>query len=250
MQTRKSTEAKYLSDYKRVRGWDVTNLQEAVDYINGHPKWRAATRIGYLNSLQHFHPEVDFKPLIDHWREELPENTLSERQKSTLDGITIDGLRQASIETSPQEHPEEQLIFEIASTGMPRNDLRTVTLDGSGKNCINGGTVVIRFHKTSKTNGPIRIPLSKRGMESVAELSRRGNTYLFEREREPISSVGFNRLVDRTLKERFGTGGGSSGLRKLYLTSKYGDVVGDMKRDAKRLGHSIGTAQRHYIQSR
>ena len=36
-------------------------------------------------------------------------------------------------------------------------------------------------------------------------------------------------------------------IRKIYLTGKYSDVVDEMERDAKIMGHDIETARKIYI---
>ena len=40
---------------------------------------------------------------------------------------------------------------------------------------------------------------------------------------------------------------GSSMLRHMYLSSKYGTIAKEMSEDAKMMGHSVGTAQEIYV---
>lgn len=53
--------------------------------------------------------------------------------------------------------------------------------------------------------------------------------------------------ITRILNKIFDKKIGVSMLRKIYLTSKYGDTLEDMKEDTKEMGTSINTAQNNYI---
>lgn len=53
--------------------------------------------------------------------------------------------------------------------------------------------------------------------------------------------------ITRILNKIFDKNIGVSMLRKIYLTSKYGDTLEEMKEDTKEMGTSINTAQNNYI---
>ena len=53
--------------------------------------------------------------------------------------------------------------------------------------------------------------------------------------------------ITRILYRVFQKKVGSSLLRKVYLTSKYGDLMKEMEADTEAMGTSTGTAQNHYI---
>ena len=61
---------------------------------------------------------------------------------------------------------------------------------------------------------------------------------------EPLSQVN---AITRILNKIFGKKVGSSLLRAIYLTSKYGDVKKEMKDDAKAMSHSVQTQQTTYV---
>ena len=42
---------------------------------------------------------------------------------------------------------------------------------------------------------------------------------------------------------------GSSMLRKIFLTNKYGETIKDMEQDVAKMGTSIDTAQNHYVKN-
>lgn len=60
---------------------------------------------------------------------------------------------------------------------------------------------------------------------------------------KPFSQVN---AITRILNKTFGKKIGSSMLRHIYLSSKYGDVLQDMKEDAGAMSHSVGM-QKDYI---
>jgi integrase len=55
--------------------------------------------------------------------------------------------------------------------------------------------------------------------------------------------------ITRILNKIFGKSVGSSMLRHIYLSEKYGDVRKDMKDDAKAMSHSVSTQQNTYVKT-
>jgi lysine/ornithine N-monooxygenase len=53
--------------------------------------------------------------------------------------------------------------------------------------------------------------------------------------------------ITRILNKIFGKKIGSSMLRNMYLTNKYGDMVEELKEDTKDIGTFVGTALNDYI---
>ena len=60
---------------------------------------------------------------------------------------------------------------------------------------------------------------------------------------EPMEAMN---VITRLLNKAFGKNVGSSMLRHIYLSDKYSDTLGEMKDDAKGMGHSL-TLQKEYI---
>lgn len=63
---------------------------------------------------------------------------------------------------------------------------------------------------------------------------------------EDFSSVN---SITRILNKVFGKKVGSSMLRHIYLSSKYGNVSKEMKEDAKIMGHSTEVQKNTYIKN-
>ena len=53
--------------------------------------------------------------------------------------------------------------------------------------------------------------------------------------------------ITRILNKIFGKNIGSSMLRNMYLTNKYGDMVEELKDDTKSMSTSVGVALNNYI---
>tara|TARA_R110002126_G_scaffold195727_1_gene343486 strand:- start:335 stop:1294 length:960 start_codon:yes stop_codon:yes gene_type:complete len=113
--------------------------------------------------------------------------------------------------------------------------------------------------KTSKREGQIKIPISEPLMTAVytylkfhpslkkGKVTASTNVpFLIEQDSTPLNQVN---SITRILNSIFGKKIGSSMLRKIYDTSKYGKVLEEMKEDAKAMSHSIGTQQANYIKT-
>jgi hypothetical protein len=68
--------------------------------------------------------------------------------------------------------------------------------------------------------------------------------FLVYQDGEPLSQVN---AITRILNKIFGKKVGSSLLRHVYLTEKYGDVKKEMQDDAKAMSHSVQTQQTTYV---
>jgi len=60
----------------------------------------------------------------------------------------------------------------------------------------------------------------------------------------PLTAVN---SITRILNKIFGKKVGSSMLRHIYLSSKYGDIKEEQKEDARAMGHSVGEQQNVYV---
>ena len=62
-----------------------------------------------------------------------------------------------------------------------------------------------------------------------------------------LSRNALSQLLIKTTKKYMGKSISTTMLRKIYLSSKYGDVKKEMEKDAKVMGHSKEVAQNIYI---
>jgi len=67
---------------------------------------------------------------------------------------------------------------------------------------------------------------------------------------KPLTRNELSQLLLRTSKKYMNKNISTTMLRKIYLSSKYSDVLDDMKEDAKIMGHSTSTAQNVYIKKK
>ena len=70
--------------------------------------------------------------------------------------------------------------------------------------------------------------------------------FLVYHDGKPLSQIN---AITRVLNKIFGKAVGSSMLRSIYLTSKYGNIKEEMREDSKAMSHSVQTQQNNYVKS-
>lgn len=116
---------------------------------------------------------------------------------------------------------------------------------------------IFNKYKTSKTNGELteKIPENLKEVINIylkfhpllkgKKLNKNSNIpFLTYYDGSDLSSVN---SITRILNKIFNKKIGSSMLRHIYLTSKFGDTVKDMKKTAETMGHSVNVAIDNYI---
>ena len=112
--------------------------------------------------------------------------------------------------------------------------------------------------KTSKKEGSLTIPISENMMNLINIYMKfhpvikgrkfnkhfQGTPFLMYYDGSEFDKVN---CITRILNKIFNMKIGSSMLRHIYDTSKYGDVMQEMKEDAKNMSHSVSTAINSYI---
>jgi hypothetical protein len=115
---------------------------------------------------------------------------------------------------------------------------------------LNKNEFVFNNYKTSKKYNQQRVEVPPELMniinEYIKEFKIKNNDFLIKdlKKNEPINiNNGMTVLLNRIFKKKVG----SSMLRKIYLTSKYGDQAKELKEDVKNMGTSVSVAQNNYI---
>ena len=129
---------------------------------------------------------------------------------------------------------------------------------------------VFKNYKTASTYGEQRLPihddlmqiilryLEARGINKDSTASKKGTLaktpknqqqfmpqpFLVQANGKPFNNNGITRILNRV----FGGKIGSSMLRHIYLTGKYGDILEEQKKDAQEMAHSV-TMQKDYIKT-
>lgn len=134
---------------------------------------------------------------------------------------------------------------------------------------LKGRTFIFKNYKTASTYGEQRFPihddlmtlimryLNARGVMSQIQPQqiKRGKKisivqpttavpFLVQANNKPFNQNGITRILNRI----FGGRVGSSMLRHIYLTGKYGTLLEEQKKDAEAMAHSINT-QKDYIKT-
>lgn len=121
---------------------------------------------------------------------------------------------------------------------------------------LDNNKFIFNKFKTSKTEGSQEIPIEPELMEIIKiylkyhpgiDNNKKFNVpFLVTSNGEPLKNINAITLIlNRIFKKKIG----SSALRGIYLTSKYGNVRNDMKEDAQKMAHSIETQQNTYVKT-
>lgn len=115
---------------------------------------------------------------------------------------------------------------------------------------LNKKEFIFNNYKTSKKYNQQRVEIPSELMNIILEYIKdfkiKNNDFLIKdlKKDEPINiSNGMTVLLNKIFKKKVG----SSMLRKIYLTSKYGDQAKELKEDVKNMATSVITAQNNYI---
>lgn len=242
-------------------------------------KVKDATKLSYLNSiisLKKIDDDLvkgDLKDIVE-MRDKLnlkiekdrEEKNLTERQEEAMDKIKLQDLKDFVTELEGKKGDSvkclEDYILVFLMVNFPlRNDLQEIALTSYKtqlKKPLNilyvpksGGCILsLKEFKTSRKEGELILTLPPEISDDIRKLIRLdpSRKYLFvNRNGEPLSSSSFTHRLNAIFKKRFGVPISSTIIRKIYLTGKYGNVLEEMKKDAKVMGHSTQTAQKVYI---
>lgn len=117
-------------------------------------------------------------------------------------------------------------------------------------NYIDDDEFIFNVYKTSKKYGQKKIkindefkPLLKLYFKFTGKPKVKPSPFLVDFEGQPLTAVN---SITRILNKVFNKKIGSSMLRHIYITHKYGDKVDEMKQTAENMGHNT-TTQKEYI---
>lgn len=115
-----------------------------------------------------------------------------------------------------------------------------------------GCQFILNNYKTNKTYGTIIMNVDKDTCKIIRQflkISPNKKMLIVDHAGNPLSRNRLSKFLITTFQNYLKKPIGSQMLRKSYVSSKYGDVLDDMKDDANVMGHSIGTQQKVYIKT-
>jgi len=111
---------------------------------------------------------------------------------------------------------------------------------------------IFNVYKTSKKDGQLIVAIPSELMEILkvyirnhplkADFVNGDIPFLVNYNQKPVRDNGITRILNRIFKKKIG----SSMLRHIYLSSKYGDMLEEQKTDSKMMSHNM-TTQKDYI---
>lgn len=114
------------------------------------------------------------------------------------------------------------------------------------------GKFILNNHKTNGKYGEKVLDIDNptyRLLKQFLKFNSNPNYLISGYNGKPLNHNNLSKFIIGTFKELTGKNIGSQALRKIYLSDKYSDVLEDMKKDAKIMGHSMNTAQKIYIKT-
>lgn len=276
-----TSKKQYLTTYRNlIKKSGSENIEEIYKYIRD-ANVKDTTKLSYLNSiisLKKHDPSLvsgNLDDMITHRdklnvkiEDERKNDNLNEKQRNAMEKITMDGIKQFIVKLNEKKDKsakdmENYVLIKLMSQFPIRNDLQeifitnfksdtnkpcnTIYIPNGKKNAI----IYLKEYKTAKTNGTISLNLDDELTKDIKKLVKDGRTYLFQNNKgEPLSSSLFTHKLNNLFMKEFNVPISSTIIRKIYLTNKYKDVIGEMKQDAKIMGHNLDTQRQVYIDNK
>ena len=117
---------------------------------------------------------------------------------------------------------------------------------------------VLNEYKTRKKYGEKRVVILDTEVEKALKLWLKrkdldGDSLFYDPIRDfsrPADSSTITKILTSMSKREFeGKSVGSSLIRHMYLSSKYGETIEELEKDAEIMGHSSGTQQSIYVKT-
>lgn len=265
----------YLSLVKKANSEKLDDIYNHI--VNSRVK--DTTKLNYLNSiisLKKIDPSLvkgdltDVSELRDKLNIKLDkarsENNITAGQAPAMEKISIDDLHDFVDELDKKKDEslralEDYILIAMMVNYPLRNDLQEVKLTNhkadlkTPLNAIfvpkSGNAILsLKEYKTAKTYGDLNIPMSDKISDAIRKLVKSDTfrKHLFvNKDNKPLTSSAFTHRLNKIFMDKFGVPASSTIIRKIYLSGKYKDVVEEMEKDAKMMGHSISTQQKVYV---
>lgn len=275
----KNTTEHYERTYNMIVKKALSNkLSDLYNYIK-KADVKDNTKLSYLNSIISLkkHDESRIKgnlTKITKYRDDLNtdiekqrnKNNITDNQKKAVDTVSYEDLIKykdelKEIKNKNVKSLENYLLIALMLLFPLRNDLQDIKFTNKkidirkDNNIIyipkkGNLTLYLKQYKTSRTQGELVLEIPEELSNDIRHLIKidSNRKYLFETiKNEPYTSSAFTHKLNALLKKKFNIKIGSTLIRKIYLTSKYSNVLKEMKDDSKVMGHSTQTAQNIYI---
>ena len=109
---------------------------------------------------------------------------------------------------------------------------------------------ILNDHKTHKAYGQLDLPIEDKALKKIIRfyLKHNGMGVLFKTStNKPITRIELSKLLIKYSKKYMNKSISTTLLRKIYLSSKYGDMKKELEKDNKVMGHSKGVALDTYV---
>jgi len=228
----------------------IKEYVEIRDELNKQYEEEQATGVISDKQKENFVPIEEVNKMIEDMGKEIKDRKLKKKEDMTAKDKSL---------------IQSYILFNIYTRLPLRNDLAGMEVinkrvynklseeEKKSKNYLvinkNSMFFVLNKYKTSSKYQELKIDIPK-DLEKLLRFYIRvnGMGVLFKSSTgKPISRNALSQLLLKETKKRMGKSISTTMLRKIYLSSKYGEVKEEMKADAKIMGHSPEMAQNVYI---
>ncbi len=240
----------YLMAVKEKDDPLIKNYVEIRDELNKQYEEEQATGVISDKQKENFVPIEEVNKMIEDMGKEIKDRKLKKKEDITAKDRAL---------------IQSYILFNIYTRLPLRNDLAGMEVinkrvynklseeEKKSKNYLvinkNSMFFVLNKYKTSSKYQELKIDIPK-DLEKLLRFYIRvnGMGVLFKSSTgKPISRNALSQLLLKETKKRMGKSISTTMLRKIYLSSKYGEVKEEMKADSLVMGHSVEMAQNVYI---
>jgi hypothetical protein len=144
----------------------------------------------------------------------------------------------------------EYVVMCLYTLMPPRRNIDYIMKVGAPKETENWYNGNLFYFNNYKTAGKYKTQIVEPSMalknvldEYLVERPFKGNDLLIKKSGKPFTSKDIQLTINKVLGKNIGC----TMLRSIYLSSKYGDVLEDMKEDAQNMATSTAVIQSNYV---
>ena len=243
---------KKLNDGKEIK--DFNYLKKTEQVMEKMPKNRNTCRSYIIAAVNACKSRKGFKKTLDFYTKKMDEINAELKDATNKTERYIENeLRWQEILDARDKLPKDSIEYVVMclyTMSAPRRNLDYVMKIGKpqeNSNWYDGVNFYFGNYKTKGTYHTQVVPVPddlKEVLNSYIENRPfKSNDLLIKRTGKPFNTKDIQLTLNKVLNKKLG----ATMMRSIYLSSKYGDVLENMKEDAKDMGTSTSIIQSNYL---
>jgi hypothetical protein len=255
-----SSKRLYIHNLKKLNGGkeikDFNYLKKTEDVMTKMPTNRNTARSYIIAAVNACKGRKGFKKALDFYTKKMEEiNTELKDATNKTERYKKNEMKWEDILEARDKLPKdsiEYVVMSLYTMSPPRRNQDYIMKIGKPKensNSYDGVNFYFGNYKTKGTYAMQVVPVPddlKKVLNSYLETRPfRSDDLLIKKSGNPFTTKDIQLIINKVLGKKIGC----TLLRSIYLSSKYGDVMEDMKSDAQDMGTSTSVIQSNYIKS-